>query len=296
MKNIDAYIQYLLKEKRYSLHTVVSYAKDVKSFHEFLGNQIPDEQIDQRHVRQWIMHLSKQGLNHKSINRKISSLKSYYKFLYITQTLSTFPLEGIRNLKVEKKIQIPFSESEMQSVARDHFPDNFDGFTQYLIIVLFYNLGLRKSELIELQLSDYQRDNFRIKGKGNKERLVPVSDNLQKLLEEYLEQREKIVTHKTATYFFIKKGQKLNQTFVYRLINNYFRRVTSKEKRSPHILRHSFATHLVQNGAEINAVKELMGHASLSSTQIYVNNNIEELKKIYQTAHPRNLREDKSNY
>jgi integrase/recombinase XerC len=287
MYHLDQFQEYLLKERRYSTHTCTSYLSDVTYFWQFVGEEIQCQSVDQKLVRRWIAFLSKEGLNHKTINRKISSLKSYFKFLYITNTIEKFPLDGIRNLKTEKKIQIPFSVDEMKEVTRDQFSKDYDGTTEYICVTLFYNLGVRKSELIELKLTDYSGNTFRIMGKGSKERIVPVSEKLSVILDEYLIQRKQIQTEKDKDFFLVKNAQKLNQTFVYRLINNYFRGITSKEKRSPHILRHSFASHLIQNGAEINAVKELMGHASLSSTQVYVNSNIEELKKVYQHTHPR---------
>lgn len=287
MYHLDQFQEYLLKERRYSTHTCTSYLSDVTYFWQFVGEEVQCQSVDQKLVRRWIAFLSKEGLNHKTINRKISSLKSYFKFLYITKTIEKFPLDGIRNLKTEKKVQIPFSVDEMKEVTRDQFSNDYDGTTEYICVTLFYNLGVRKSELIDLKLTDYTGNAFRIMGKGRKERIVPVSDKLSVILDDYLVERKQIQTEKDKDFFLVKNAQKLNQTFVYRLINNYFRGITSKEKRSPHILRHSFASHLIQNGAEINAVKELMGHASLSSTQVYVNSNIEELKKVYQHTHPR---------
>ena len=287
MDYIETFSEYLLKEKKYSLHTITSYKKDVLTFISFIEEKKNILLVTSKEVRQWIVFLHNQELNHRSINRKISSLKAFYKFLYVTHQIESFPMEAIRNLKIEKKIQLPFSESEMKALDRNDFSKDFNGDRDYLIIVLFYNFGLRKTELIDLKISDYQSDYLRVLGKGKKERYIPIDDNVKNEIEFYLSQREKLVTSDNMDFFFVNLGKKLNQTFVYRLINNYFRGITSKEKRSPHILRHSFASHLVQNGAEINAVKKLMGHASLSSTQVYVQNNIEELKKVYKSAHPR---------
>lgn len=292
MYHLEEFKNYLLKERRYSLHTSKSYVSDVVFFWDFVGNTIHCSDITSKVIRKWIASLSNQGLNHRSINRKISSLKAYFKFLYITKAIDKYPLDGIKNLKTEKKIQLPFSEDELKKVERGQFSNDFNGLVEFICLLLFYNLGLRKTELIELKLQDYSNCSFRILGKGNRERIIPVSEHLSILLEDYLKERNEIKTEKDKDFFLIKKGEKLNQTFVYRLINNYFRGITSKEKRSPHILRHSFATHLIQNGAEINSVKELMGHASLSSTQVYVNNNIEELKRVYNKSHPRNQKED----
>lgn len=292
MEHLQQFSEYLSKEKKYSFYTVKSYTKDVQLFFQFLGDDIKVQDVDFKLVRKWIVDLSLQKNTHRTINRKISSLKAYFKFLYITHTIEKYPLELVRNLKMDKKIQIPFSESEMNEVNRSDFSNDFEGLVEYVIVTMFYNLGLRKSELISLRINDYQSGFFKILGKGNKERMVPVSHEFQLVIDNYIYERSKHLNKNSEEYFLLKKGQKLNQTFVYRLINNYFRGITSKDKRSPHILRHSFATHLIQNGAEINAVKELMGHASLSSTQVYVNNNIEELKRVYKQAHPRFNKED----
>lgn len=293
MNNVlSHYITYLSKEKKYSLYTIKSYATDIESFAEFMGGEFSWNEVDHKAVRKWVATLSAQNLSHRSINRKISSLKSFFKFLYITKSVENYPLELIKNLKVEKKVQIPFSEAELAKITRDEFSSDFFGFRDYLIVMMFYNLGVRKSELIHLQIQDCYEDTIRVLGKGNKERHIPFSEKLKGLIKEYLQLRKNQYENPNSYFFLDKNGNKLNQTFVYRLINNYFRGVTFKEKRSPHILRHSFATHLIQNGAEINAVKELMGHSSLSATQIYVNHNIEQLKKVYAKSHPRFQKEE----
>ncbi|WP_372473640.1 ribosome hibernation-promoting factor, HPF/YfiA family [Capnocytophaga sp. ARDL2] len=290
MHYLSEYIDYLLKEKKYSLHTARAYYRDVESFWSFIGDEVDVREIDAIFIRRWVAHLSTTDVANKTINRKLSSLKSYFKFLYIVQVVENYPLDLLKNLRVEKKIQIPFSAKEMQEVIDLHFQptEDYETSRNLLILSLFYHLGLRKSELIQLQMKDYMIDSFRIIGKGTKERRIPISASLQEQISNYLILRKKQKSEGEDYFFLMKNGKKINQTFVYRLINDYFRPITTKEKTSPHILRHSFATHLIENGAEINAVKQLMGHASLSSTQVYVNNSVEELKKIYAQAHPLN--------
>lgn len=288
MYYLENYIDYLLKEKKYSLHTIRAYEKDIQNFWQFVGIETPLQEIDNAIIRKWIVWLSEKNISNKTINRKISSIKSYFKFLYIVKAINHYSLDFLKNLKIEKRIQIPFSKKEMTYVKEQQFlsENNFEEFRNQLIISLLYNLGIRKSELINLQLQDYMTDSFRIIGKGKKERRVPISKELQEQIYKYLILRNEQISASEEYFFLMKNGKKINQTFVYRLINNYFRAVTKKEKRSPHILRHTFATHLIENGAEVNAVKQLMGHSSLSSTQIYINNSVQELKKIYKQAHP----------
>jgi integrase/recombinase XerC len=243
-------------------------------------------------IRSWIVSLSDAGLSSSSINRKLSSLKSYYKFLLKTKQLVTSPLLKHKALKSAKKLQIPFSEKEVDLVLNQlTYAEGFEGMRDKLVIDLFYTTGIRRAELIALKRYDVDLENHTIKvlGKRNKERIIPLLPVVEAQVERYLTERARLQTITDADYFFLlSKGVKLTNSFVYRLINYYFSNVSEKVKKSPHILRHTFATHLLNNGADINSVKELLGHSSLASTQVYTSSSLAELKKVYGSAHPRN--------
>jgi integrase/recombinase XerC len=227
-----------------------------------------------------------------TINRKISSLNSYYKFLLKTETITVNPLARHKALKVSKKVQIPFSEKEITQVLETlQFPEGFEGTRDRVIIELFYATGVRRSELINLKVVDVDFSNGTLKvlGKRQKERYIPLLNSTQDAILEYLEKRKQHTTVIDNDYLFLtQKGVKIYETLVYRIINKYFSIASTKLKRSPHVLRHSFATHLLNKGADLNAVKELLGHSSLAATQIYTHSSIAELKKSYANAHPRN--------
>ncbi|WP_333600945.1 tyrosine-type recombinase/integrase [Flavobacterium sp.] len=286
---------YLLLEKNYSQHTVTAYSHDIAFFESFLSSQFDDNNlisVNYNQIRAWIVSLSDDGISNTSINRKISSLKSFYKFLLKTKQIEASPLLKHKALKAPKKLQIPFSEKELDLVLNQlNYSEDYEGVRDKLIIDLFYTTGIRRAELVNLKIHNVDLSNLTMKvlGKRNKERIIPILPIIAEELKKYLSERARLQSVTDSAYFFLlSNGVKLNDSFVYRLINYYFSNVSEKVKKSPHILRHTFATHLLNNGADINSVKELLGHSSLASTQVYTHNSLAELKKVYANAHPRN--------
>jgi integrase/recombinase XerC len=291
----NRFYDYLLLEKNYSQHTVTAYLNDIGFFESFLANEFEDDNllaVNYNQIRSWIVSLSDDGISNSSINRKISSLKSFYKFLLKTKQIDASPLLKHKALKSPKKIQIPFSEKELDLVLNQiTYKEGFEGVRDKLIVDLFYTTGIRRTELIHLKTQNIDLSNNTIKviGKRNKERIIPILPIIKEHIQKYVIEKSSIKQDKGDDYFFILlNGVKLNDSFVYRLINYYFSNVSEKVKKSPHILRHTFATHLLNNGADINSVKELLGHSSLASTQVYTHNSLAELQKVYNSAHPRN--------
>lgn len=289
------FIDYLSLEKKYSKHTVTAYQKDLESFQEFNQEKFEEKNIDDANysqIRSWIIHLVDSGITNRSINRKISSLNSFYKFLLKVESIKVNPLVKHKALKTSKKVQIPFSEKEISTVLGNfNFNDSFEGVRDKLIIELFYSTGIRRVELVQLKMIDVNVSNKTLKvlGKRNKERFLPLLDSVITTIKKYLNSRKTLeIINDDDILFLTKKGDKIYETLVYRVINEYFSNVSTKVKKSPHILRHSFATHLLNQGANLNAVKELLGHSSLAATQVYTHNSIAELKKVYAKSHPRN--------
>ena len=293
--NLQSFRDYLQLEKKYSPHTVNAYLNDINFFESFNKNQFDQENIDQvnyNQIRSWIVSLVDDDMSNVSINRKMQSLKAYYKFLLKTKQIEVSPLLKHKALKTPKTIQIPFSEKEVVEVlGQMQNPVGFEEIRDKLIVDLFYTTGIRRTELIHLKTANVSVSNRLIKvlGKRNKERIVPLLPIVSEQLILYFDERTCLEKVTDEDFFFLtKKGLKLNDSFVYRLINTYFSTVSEKVKKSPHILRHTFATHLLNNGADLNSVKELLGHSSLASTQVYTHNSLSELKKVYEAAHPRN--------
>ena len=289
------FTDYLLLEKKYSPHTVAAYTKDLERFFDFITNQYELSSllsVNYSMIRSWIVFLVDTGISNSSINRKISSLKTYYKFLLKTDQISETPLAKHRALKVAKKVQIPFSQTEVEDVLElfDQAND-FETLRDKLIVELFYSTGMRRAELIGLRLSDVSeiQKTIKVLGKRNKERIIPLLPSVLTTITKYKIFRDALpCLGASNTLLLTSKGTPIYETLVYRVITRYFSEASLKVKKSPHILRHSFATHLLNQGAELNAVKELLGHASLASTQVYTHNSIDTLKQVYKNAHPRN--------
>ena len=293
--SLSAFISYLELEKNYSKNTILAYQKDIESFAGFCKEHhdaVNLENVSYPLIRSWIVDLSDQGVSNRTINRKISSLQAYYKFLLKIGEITVSPMVKHRALKTEKKIEVPFSEKEMESVLSEiPFEDDFEGERDKLIIELLYATGMRRTELVNLKIQDLDLAGHQLKvlGKRNKERIIPLLHSTVRQINTYLDKRSELQSRSDSSYLLLTKdGLKIYETLVYRTINKYFSLVSPKVKKSPHILRHTFATHLLNRGADLNSVKELLGHSSLASTQVYTHNSIAELKKVHRKAHPRN--------
>lgn len=288
------FVQYIKFEKRYSPHTVSSYIIDLTQFSEFLVSEYhTTEIIDANHliIRSWIVSMMERGLSSRSVNRKITTLKTFFKFLKKEGILEESPMVKIITPKSSKRLPAFVEKKKMDLLFTEiEFPDNYVGYRDKLILETFYNTGIRLSELVNLKIGDIDLYNGQLKvlGKRNKERIIPFSQTFKSILETYLKKREEQLFLECEKYLFLTdKGKKVYQKLVYRIVYAYLSAVTTIEKKSPHTLRHTFATHMLNNGADINAIKELLGHANLSATQIYTHNTIEKLTKIYKQAHPR---------
>ena len=290
-----SFISYLSLEKNYSAHTVTAYQNDIEEFIDFCQTQyqlLTIDDVDYGLIRSWIVSLVNASISNRSINRKVGSLKAYYKFLQRIEKIAANPLSKHKALKTSKKIEVPFSEIEMEKVLQQiPFEDSFEGVRNKLMIEVLYATGIRRAELVNLKVTDVDLSENAIKvlGKRNKERIVPLLFSTKNIFIDYLKERKNLeVVVDDNCVFLLKSGVKIYDKLVYRVINKYLRRVSSKMKTSPHILRHTFATHLLNKGADLNSVKELLGHSSLASTQVYTHNSIAELKKVHLEAHPRN--------
>lgn len=292
--HLPQFIDYLQYEKKYSLHTINAYQKDISDFAVFAEENFEETnlvEISYSIIRSWIVKLVDEEVSNRSINRKISSLKTFYKYLLKTKQIEVSPLAKHKSLKVSKKVQVPFSAKEVETVIANFSAEGFSDVRDQLIIELLYSTGMRRAELINLKLESIQIESSQIKvlGKRNKERMIPLLPSVKKTFIAYLKEREQLEINSESDYLLLtNKGKKLYDTLVYRIVNGYFSRVSTKTKNSPHIIRHSFATHLLNEGADLNSVKELLGHSSLASTQVYTHNSIKELSKVYLKSHPRN--------
>ena len=292
--NIRAFQDYLVKEKNYSPLTVDAYSKDLQSLNEFVKTDYDVdglEEVNYGQIRSWIVSLSEKGISNRTINRKISSLKTFYRFLLKIKVVEVSPLAKHQPLKTMKQIQVPFSEKEMNKLKEKTFPNDFNGVRNRLVVELLYTTGIRRAELIGLKTQnlDLSAKTIKVLGKRNKERVLPILTTVISLIKDYIDKRNNLNNIIDEDIFFLtEKGVKMYESLVYGIINEYFRGISDKVKKSPHVLRHSFATHLLNNGADLNSVKELLGHSSLASTQIYLNSSLSELKQVHVKAHPRN--------
>ena len=287
---IDKFLDYISVEKRYSQNTLVSYKKDLEDLLLFISETEGTEdlkKVDKKIIRNFIVSLSEKKIQKRSINRKLSSLRSFYLYLLKIGEIQVSPLETIPSLKFYAEKQIPISEEEIENLG-EILESESENSLEKLIIETLYQTGMRKSELCNILLEqvDFSKSEIFVKGKGNKQRVVPISENLLKQMREYTAIRKP--NEDSGIYFFVREnGKKLSEKFVYSVVNRYLSLITLKKKKSPHILRHSFATHVLNNGAEISKVKKILGHSSLASTQVYTNGNIEQLKRVFNQAHPR---------
>lgn len=286
---LQSFLNYLQFEKRSSKHTVTSYSNDVAHFADYIGEILLTE-VHEKRIRNWIVDLSKQGIAPRSINRKIVALRSFYSFLQKSEQAAKNPAAHITALKTAKRLPVFVEESQMDTLYDDvEFDDSFAGLRNKLIIALLYETGMRRAELLGLHTHSFDYENHQVKvlGKRNKERMIPLLPELTECIQQYVKEREKYAD--AHTFFFITgKGKPAYEGMIYRIVKKYLSVVTTIDKKSPHVLRHSCATHLLNNGADLQHIKEILGHANLSATQIYTHNSLEKIKEIYRNSHPRN--------
>ena len=287
------FFDYLSNEKKYSENTITAYKKDLSTFHVFCKDEHGINNISKipySIIRSWIVNLSDSNLSPLTINRKISALSRYYDFLIKLEQIDESPTKNHKRLKVQSKIIIPFTEEEVFSVI-NVFDDTFEGKRDMLIIDTLYSTGIRRDELIKIKLNDllFDENLIKIQGKRNKERLVPILPSLLQNINNYIKLRSNIKSS-INNLFITKKGTQIGPSLVYRVVKKYFSKVSSKAKISPHVLRHSFATHLLNNGAGINTIKEILGHSSLASTQIYTKIKLPKIISDYKNNHPREIK------
>ena len=295
--SIDRYLDYITHEKKYSAHTCTAYEKNLNDFSDFCASHFElynIEQVDYSQIRTWIISLVEKKNTNRTVNRKISVLRSYYKFLLRTEAINLSPLKLHRPLKVSKKVNVPFSTEEVDRLLNsDLFSEDYEGVLQKTIITLLYYTGIRRQELIDLKVTsvDFETNTIKVLGKRNKERMIPLLPGAAAVLKTYLSYKKELSVAMPNCFFCSTSGSKLSEGFVYQTVNHYFSMVSTKVKKSPHMLRHSFATHLLNNGADLNSVKELLGHESVAATQVYTHSSLKRIQEIYVKAHPRGKKE-----
>ena len=287
---IKNFLDYLTIEKRYSVHTTISYRNDLNQFNLYLSESysgIEFQKVEMIHVRSYMVHLLESKLAKSTVARKVSSIKSLYKFMKKEQLISSSPIQLLETPKIDSRLPVFLKEEEVVNLFEEFkFEDSFSGKRDKMILYLFYQTGIRLSELIGIKDVDVRNGELKVLGKRNKERIIPLSNNIQPLIDQYLNLKDELGFKKK--YFFVTdNGNKLYEKFVYRKVNYYLSMVSSKHKKSPHILRHTFATHMLNNGADLNSIKEILGHENLSATQVYTHNSFQKLKSIHKQSHPR---------
>jgi integrase/recombinase XerC len=291
---LEKFITYLQVEKRYSSHTIVAYSNDVQQFFEFAQlNSLKDiKEVNSKLVRAWMVELIEHGVENKSVNRKLSSLRTFFKWFKKEDYIETSPMIKVNGPKNAKRLPSFAKESELISEKLDLvFSSDFSGIRDRLMFEFFYQTGIRLSELVNLKKTDVQNNQIKVLGKRNKERIIPISSALQEQISHYINLLAQL-NGSSINFFVLNNGNKVYPKFVYRKINYYLSGVTNLDKCSPHILRHSFATHMLNNGAGLETLKDLLGHANLSATQIYTHNSFSKLTSIYSQAHPRGHKND----
>ncbi len=291
---LEQFLEYLQHEKRYSPHTVISYRTDLESFISYLSDQYgiaAVHTIRHDHIRSWLAELKEEGLSARSINRKISGLKSFFRFGLKSSWISSTPLQKIISPRISRRLPVFVKEQETERLMKqlDTAAEDWESLNAKMLIVIFYSTGLRLSELIRLtdDRVDFSLRQIKVLGKGNKERIIPVSREFLQEIKKYQELRKENFEDNENALLVTSKGKKLYPKYAYLLVNRFLGEAGPLSQRSPHVLRHSFATHLMNHGAGLNAVKELLGHSSLASTQVYTHNTIDTLKKIHKKAHPK---------
>ncbi|MEJ7626100.1 MAG: tyrosine-type recombinase/integrase [Ferruginibacter sp.] len=290
---IQSYLGHLKYQKRYSRHTLISYQNDLSAFFDFALIQFDVQncaEIKAPFIRSWLASLKEKDISTKTINRKISSLKSFFKYLLREDVITLNPVTTIITPKISRRLPQYVEKAHMETLfSHVTFSEGWKGKTERLIMELLYNTGMRQAELIGLKKHniDISNSSVKILGKGNKERIIPISNALMVSIKEYMTDRNAPEIAEPTYLLVNENGRKLYPKYVYRVVKNYLSYITTIDKKSPHILRHTFATHLTNNGADLNAVKELLGHSSLAATQIYTHNSIEKLKDIHKKAHPK---------
>lgn len=290
----QSFLEYLSFEKRYSPHTVKSYENDLRDFFDHLAIQYgstPLKKITQPFIRSWLAGLKEKGMSSRSINRKISSLRSFFKYLLKTGAVESTPMTNVISPKTGKRLPVYVKEKETKALLRavNASTDDWKSFNAKMLLTIFYSTGMRLAELINLKEKqlDLGRSQVKVLGKGNKERIIPLSREVISLIREYQQSKKKLFEHPDDVLLVTDKGKRLYPKYAYLLVNEYLGMAGTLDKKSPHILRHTFATHLMNGGADLNAVKELLGHSSLASTQVYTHNSIEKLKDVHKKAHPK---------
>ena len=293
-QHIQSFLDYLRYEKRYSAHTLISYQTDLTNFFDYLGIQFGEisfKDINHNFIRSWLASLKNKGLIAKSLNRKISSLKSFFKYQLKTGVIEVTPMTNVISPKIGKRLPVFVRENDTKKLVESlsQSTEDWKTLNARMLITIFYSTGMRLSELITLKEKqiDFSRLQIKVLGKGNKERIIPVSKEVVKIIQDYQQQKKKDFEHTDNFLLVTEKGKKIYPKYAYLLVNKFLGEASTLDKKSPHVLRHTFATHLMNNGADLNAIKELLGHANLSATQVYTHNTVEKLKTIHKQAHPK---------